>query len=82
MRQRAGFQNGQAVFEEEWKPKFVDREEGSVQAGREKRGTKAVCGGENLEVEVMSRGTATTGSRIPTTNLGMRFFEKLFSGSG
>ena len=31
------FPNGQAVFEEEWKPKFVDLEEDLVQAAEKKR---------------------------------------------
>lgn len=65
------FPNGQAVFEKEWKPKFVDLEEDLVQAAEEKEAQKPFVEDKNLEVEVMA-GKATTGSRIPT-QIWMRF---------
>ena len=62
------FPNGQAVFEEEWRSEFVDREEDLVQA--------AEVEDENLEVEVMA-GESDNGQQDSDTNLDA-FFEKLF----
>ena len=68
--------NGQAVFEEEWKPKFVDLEEDLVQAAEEKEAQKPFVEDKNLEVEVMS-GESDNGQQDSDTNLDA-FFEKLF----
>ncbi len=70
------FPNGQAVFEEEWKPKFADREEDPVQAAEEKEAQKPFVEGENLEVEVMSV-KRDNGQQDSDTNLDA-FFENLF----
>ena len=70
------FPNGQAVFEEEWKPKFVDLEEDLVQAAEEKEAQKPFVEDKNLEVEVMS-GESDNGQQDSDTNLDA-FFEKLF----
>ena len=70
------FPNGQAVFEEEWKPEFADREEDLVQAAEEKEAQKPFVEDENLEVEVMS-GERDNGQQDSNTNLDA-FFENLF----
>ena len=74
------FPNGQAVFEEEWKPKFADLEENPVQAAEEKEAQKPFVEGENLEVEVMS-GKRDNGQQDSDTNLDA-FFENLFQDQG
>ena len=70
------FPNGQAVFEKEWKPKFVDLEEDLVQAAEEKEAQKPFVEDKNLEVEVMA-GESDNGQQDSDTNLDA-FFEKLF----
>lgn len=70
------FPNGQAVFEKEWKPKFVDLEEDLVQAAEEKEAQKPFVEDENLEVEVMA-GESDNVQQDSDTNLDA-FFEKLF----
>ena len=70
------FPNEQAVFEEEWRSEFVDREENLIQAAEEKEAQKPFVEDKNLEVEVMS-GESDNGQQDSDTNLDA-FFEKLF----